>query len=116
MFEFDDRVGASLHMYSIASWSPSQSDPLIGVIHVPAPVVLAHVAKRGTDASLRCNRMAARRENLGNTGRAKSRLGQAKGGAQAGAARPDDDDIVTMIYKRVFTHNATPPRVTFTAS
>jgi hypothetical protein len=33
--------------------------PLDGVVHVPAPVVLAHIAKRRGNAALRCNRVRA---------------------------------------------------------
>ena len=39
------------------------------VVHVPAPVVLAHVAQRRTDAALRRNRVAACRKDFRYTGR-----------------------------------------------
>src|SRR5207248_2997097 len=42
--------------------------PLDGVVHVPAPVVLAHIAERGADAALRRDGMAAGREDLADTG------------------------------------------------
>ena len=38
-------------MYSIASWSPSQSAPF-RVIKMPAPVVVAHVSERRGNADL----------------------------------------------------------------
>ena len=41
---------------------------LDGVVHVPAPVVLAHVAERGGDAALRRDRMRAGRKHLGDAG------------------------------------------------
>src|SRR5579875_897350 len=37
--------------------------PLDGIVHVPAPIVLAHVAERCRDAALRRHRMRSRREN-----------------------------------------------------
>src|SRR5262249_12436220 len=39
------------------------------VVHVPAPVVLTHVAQRSTDATLGRDRVAARWKELGNAGR-----------------------------------------------
>ena len=39
---------------------------LDGIVHVPAPVVLAHVAERGGDAALRGHRVRAGREYLGD--------------------------------------------------
>jgi hypothetical protein len=38
------------------------------VVHVPAPIVLFHVAERRTDAALRGDRVTARREDLGDAG------------------------------------------------
>ena len=42
--------------------------PLDRVVHVPAPIVVAHIAERGGDAALRRHGMAARREHLGDAG------------------------------------------------
>jgi hypothetical protein len=36
--------------------------------HVPTPVVLLHVAECGADATLRCDRVAASREDFGDAG------------------------------------------------
>ena len=80
-------------MYSIASWSPSQSEPLIGVVHVPEPVVLAHVAERCADAALRRDRVRARRENLRQHRDRQARLGELQRRAHAGAAGADDDRV-----------------------
>src|SRR4051794_6768391 len=41
---------------------------LHGVVHVPAPVVLAHIAERGGDAALRRDRMRARGKDLSDAG------------------------------------------------
>ena len=74
---------------------------LDGVVEVPAPVVLAHVAERGADAALRRDGVAAGREHLGDAGGRQARLGQAQGGAQAGAAGADHDHVVAVIDERV---------------
>ena len=49
-----------------------------GVVHMPAPVVLAHVAQRCADAALRGNRVAARRKYLCDARRIESGFGQSK--------------------------------------
>ena len=53
------------------------------VIHVPAPVVGAHIAERGGDAALRRHRVRAGGENLGDAGGLQARLRGAERGAQA---------------------------------
>ena len=55
---------------------------LDGVVHVPAPVVLAHVAERGADAALRRDGVAARREHLAQASRRQALLGEPERGAQ----------------------------------
>ena len=42
--------------------------PLDRVVHVPAPVVFAHIAERGADAALRRYSMAAGRKDLADAG------------------------------------------------
>ena len=74
---------------------------LDGVVHVPAPVVLAHVAERGGDAALRRHGVRARREHLGDAGGAQAGFRAADHGAQAGAAGADDHDVVVMIFDRI---------------
>ena len=67
----------SRHMYSIASWSPSQSEPLIGVVHVPEPVVLApccRATRRCRPARRRC---ASASETPSTAPRPKDRLRRA---------------------------------------
>jgi hypothetical protein len=75
---------------------------LDGVVHVPAPIVLAHVAERGADAALRRDRVAARREDLAQACGRQSLLGETERRAQARAARSDDDHIVSVIDEFVF--------------
>jgi len=78
--------------------------PLDGVVHMPAPIVDAHVAERRRDAALRRHRVAAGGEYLGKAGRGQTGLGKTEGGAQASASRTDDDDIVSVLDQFVFAH------------
>ncbi len=67
------------------------------VVHVPAPVVLAHVAERGGDAALRRDRVRAGGEDLGDAGGLQARLRAAERRAKAGAAGADDHDVIGMV-------------------
>ena len=67
------------------------------VVHVPAPVVLAHIAERGGDTALGRDRVAAGRENLGDAGGLEAGLAAAERGAQTGAAGADDDDVEGVV-------------------
>ncbi len=89
---------------------------LDGVVHVPAPVVLAHVAQRSADASLRGDRMAACRKQLGDAGRRQARLGQAERRAQSGSAGADDDDVIRVVDEFVGAHGAPPNAIFRTAN
>ena len=71
------------------------------VVHMPAPVVLAHIAERGGDAALRRDRVRAGRKHLCNAGRAQARFRAADDRAQARAAGADDDDVVVVIFDRI---------------
>ena len=71
--------------------------PLDGVVHVPAPVVLAHVAERGGDAALGRDGVRAGREDLGDAGGLQAGFGAAERRAQARAAGADDDDVVGVV-------------------
>jgi hypothetical protein len=81
---------------------------LDGVVHVPAPVVLAHVAERGRHAALGRDRVAAGGKDLGDAGGRQAGGGQAHGCAQAGAAGPDHDDIVFVYVDLVSAHDFRP--------
>ena len=70
---------------------------LHGVVHVPAPVVLAHVAERGTDASLGRDGVAAGGEELGHAGGGEPLGGDTERRPQARAARADHDDVVLVL-------------------
>ena len=71
--------------------------PLHGVVHVPAPVVLTHVAERSRDAALCRHGVAARREHLADAGRLQTGRTHAEGCAQSGAARANHHDVIGMI-------------------
>ncbi len=75
--------------------------PLDGVVHVPAPVILMHVAERRRDAALRRDRVRARREHLCDAGRPQAGLAAADRGTQAGATGTDHDDVVGVIFECV---------------
>ena len=74
---------------------------LDGVVHVPAPVVRAHVAERGGDAALGRDGVRAGREHLGDAGGLEAGLGGAERGAQARAAGADDDHVIGVVGERV---------------
>ena len=74
---------------------------LDGVVHVPAPVVLAHIAERRGDAALRRDGVRAGREHLGDAGGAQARLAAADHGAQPRAAGADHDHVVGVVLDRI---------------
>ena len=89
----DRRNGIAAHVFDgVLIAQPVR--PLDGVVHVPAPVVLGHVAERGADTALGGDGVAAGRIDLGHAGRVEAGRGHAERGAQAGAAGTDDDDVV----------------------
>jgi hypothetical protein len=70
---------------------------LDGVVHMPAPVVIAHVAERGGDAALRRDRVRAGGEHLGDAGGAQARFRAADHGTKPGAARADHHHVVGVV-------------------
>ena len=77
---------------------------LHGVIHVPLPVVRAHVRQRGGDAALGGHGVGAGREDLGHAGGAQTLFGHAQRGAQAGATGAHHHDVIFMRLVLVFGH------------
>ncbi len=110
VLEFDDGIHRFLaHVLdSVLVSQPVRA--LDRVVHVPAPVVIPHVGERRTNAALRCNRVAARREYLGDAGSRESCFGQAESRPQSGTAGTDDDNVITVINEIVVAH-AEPPSV-----
>src|SRR6516165_7288048 len=72
-----------------------------GVVHVPAPVVLAHISERGTNAALCRYRMAAGREYLRYARGFEPGGGGAEGRTQSGTAATDHDDIIGVGVDRI---------------
>jgi len=71
------------------------------VVHMPAPVVFAHVAKGRTHAALGRNRVTARGEYFGDAGRLQAGVRHPEGGAQSGTAGAHDDDVVAVVNNLV---------------
>src|SRR5262245_47588904 len=103
MFQLVDRLRrAAAHVFDRVLIAEPVGT-LDGVVHVPAPVVLAHIAERGGDAALRRDRVRAGRKHLGDAGGLESRLAAADHGAQAGPAGADHDHVVAVIFDRIGT-------------
>src|SRR5262249_7314346 len=81
---------------------------LDSVIHVPAPIVLAHIAECRTNAALCRYRMAAGREHLRYAGGPEPGGGGAEGGTQSGTAATDHDDIIGVVVDRISLAHGQP--------
>ena len=77
---------------------------LDGVVHMPAPVVFAHVGERGADATLRRHGVAAGWKYLGDAGGVEPGFGHAQRCTQARATGADHDDVRGVIHKTVRGH------------
>ena len=97
MLELDDRRNRlAAHVFDgVLVAQPVR--PLDGVVHVPAPVVLAHIAQRRRNAALGGHGVAARREHLRDAGGLQAGRSHAHGGAEARATGADNNDIVLVI-------------------
>src|SRR5581483_8924727 len=74
---------------------------LDGVVHVPAPVILTHVAERGGNAALRRNGMRAGGKDFAYAGSAQTGFAASDHGTQTRSACTDHDDIVAVIFDRI---------------
>ena len=75
---------------------------LDGIIHVPLPMIWAHIRKRGRDPALRRNRMRAGWKHFGDAGGAQPLLCHAQSCPQASATSADYNNIIFMGFKRIF--------------
>ena len=66
---------------------------LDGVVEVVVPVVVGHVAQRGTDAALRCHGVRTGGEHFGQHGHVQAGAGQLQGGTHAGTTGAEDHDV-----------------------
>src|SRR5207237_10708040 len=89
MLKLDDRRDRlAAHVFDrVLIAEPVRS--LDGVVHVPAPIVVAHVAERGGDAALRRYGVAAGREHLADAGGLQRLDRRAECRAETCAARAD---------------------------
>ena len=101
VLEFVDRLRRVAHHVFDGVLVAEPVRPLDGVVHVPAPVVLVHVAERRRNAALGRDRVRAGRKYLGDAGGAQARFAAADHGAQAGAAGADDHDVVGVVFDRI---------------
>ena len=77
---------------------------LDGVVHMPAPIILAHIAQARRDAALRRHGVAAGGKHLGDAGCLQTACGAFQGGAQTGAAGADNHDVESMVNDIVGGH------------
>ena len=93
VFEFVDRVRrlATHELNGVLITQPVRA--LDGVIHVPVPVVFAHVAKRSTDAALCCNRVRARGKHFRQDRDRKPGVCKLQRTTHTGTAGTHDDHI-----------------------
>ena len=74
------------------------------VIHMPLPVIRAHVGQRSSNTALRRNRVGARWENLGHTSGAQALLGHTESCTQTSATRTDNNNVIIVCFVFVFSH------------
>ena len=115
MLELDDRGGRlAAHIFDrVLVAEPVGA--LDRIVHVPGPMVRAHVAEAGRNSALRGDGMAARREDFGDAGRLQAMLGRAHRRPKAGAAGADHNDIIAVIDDPVCAHEAAPKESTASA-
>ena len=78
---------------------------LYSVIHMPLPVIRSHVAKRGSDATLRRNSVRTGRENLGYASRAQALLGHAQCCAQSSTTGANNNHVIFVGFVFVCSHD-----------
>src|SRR5210317_1544360 len=111
MLEFDDRIRRFLAHILDRILVSEPIGPLDGVVHMPAPVVLTHIAERGTNAALRGHRVATRRKYLRDTGGPEPLFGESEGRPQTRPAGADDDNVVGMVDEFVSSAHAQAPKL-----
>src|SRR3546814_17403116 len=99
MFEFDARrYRLAAHVFDgVLVAEPVGA--LDRVVHMPATIVLAHIAQRRRAAALSGDGMAARRENLGDAARPPPGLGAADRGAQPGPPGAHAAPALTLLRR-----------------
>ena len=82
---------------------------LDSVVHVPAPIVLAHIAHGRGDAALSSDRMATGWKNFRDTGGLQAGLGRTHGSPQARTARTDHHHIIDMVHNLIGLRHTSAP-------
>jgi hypothetical protein len=81
---------------------------LDGIVHVPLPVVGAHVLEARGNAALRGDGVRAGREDFCDAGGPQALLGHAQRGSQAGAAGAHDHHVEFVVDEFVCGHPPNP--------
>src|SRR6516162_2875834 len=109
MLELDDRRNRlATHIFNRVLVAEPVGAP-DRVEHVPAPIVLFHIAKCGTDAALRGDGVTAGREHLGDAGGVESGRNHAQCRPKSGAAGAEHNDVKGMIDDVVAVGHLPPP-------
>ena len=82
--------------------------PLDGVVHVPLPVVRAHVLERGGNAALRRDGMRTRRKHLGHAGGVEPLLGHAQRRPEPRSPGAHDHHVELVVDDLIGGHALTP--------
>mmetsp|Transcript_23235 Transcript_23235/g.38497 ORF Transcript_23235/g.38497 Transcript_23235/m.38497 type:complete len:271 (+) Transcript_23235:1361-2173(+) len=103
LFKFQNCFrGFTTHvMDSILVAKPIRS--LDGIVHVPSPVILAHISERSIDSTLCSNSMGSSGEQLGDAGCFETSFTQAHGCTQTRTSSPDNDSVIGVINDGVVT-------------
>ncbi len=89
---------------------------LDGVVHMPLPVILGHVAQRRADTALRRDGVTAGRKHLGDGRGLQTRGGKSHGRPQARAASAHDDDVIGVVGDRIGGGHRCAPNATRTTA
>ena len=84
--------------------------PLYGIIHVPAPIIFAHIAKGCRNPTLGGHGMGTGWKYFGNTCRLKARLSCTKCGTKPCAAGAHHHNIISVVNQliRIVCHFLSP--------
>lgn len=97
MLKLDNRGGSLTGhvMDSILVAQPVRA--LDGIVHVPSPVILVHVAESSVDATLGGDSVTSSGKQLRDTGSVEASLGETKGGTETSTTGTDDEGIVLVV-------------------
>jgi len=101
VLQLDNTVrGLATHvMDSILITEPVRT--LDSIVHVPSPVILAHVSESSIDTTLGSDSVGTGREELGDTSSVETSLSKTEGGTETGTTGTDDESIVGVVNNGV---------------